>query len=152
MTYPVPVQSNNLVDKDGKPTEDMYRFMQAQKNAATQAAAVSATKAAKDQVWEQSFFIEYPENKDYRLVINSQEARTVTNVTTRSSAGTCTLTVKLNTTALGGSANSVSTSETSQAHSSSNVVQIGDDIVFTVSASSSIEGLSILISGTMTLA
>jgi hypothetical protein len=91
----------------------------------------------------------FPENGDQRIVINSQLALTITNVTTRSTTGTATLTVKINTTALGGTANSVSTSEQSQSHSSANVVAVGDDIVLTWASVSACENVSILISGTM---
>ena len=152
MVNPVPVQSNPLASATGTPTEDMYRWMQSVRASNTAVNSSLTTKAAKDQDWEQSFFVEYPEDKDYRLVLNAKSARTITGVTTRTTAGTCTLTVKINTTALGGSANSASTSEQSQSHASSNVVNAGDDIVLTVSSASSAEGLSVLISGTMTLA
>ena len=58
-------------------------------------------------------------------------------MTTKSASGTCTATWKINSTALGGTANSVSSSEQSQAHSSNNVFAAGDDIVLTVSSNSS---------------
>ena len=152
MTVTVPVQTNNLTDANGKPTEDMYRYMQSVKNTANALTTSNATKAAKAQTWEQSFFIEYPDAKDYRVVINSALARTIASVTTKSSAGTCTLTVKINASALGGTANSVSTSEQTQAHSSANALSVGDDIVLTFSSVSAVENVSVLLSGTMTLA
>lgn len=113
---------------------------------------LSTGKAAKTQTWEQSWLIEFPDNKDYRVVVNSALARKITGVTTRSSAGTCTLTVKINTTALGGTANSVSSTESTQSHSSANAVSVGDDIVFTVSANSSAENVSVTLTGTLDLA
>jgi hypothetical protein len=114
--------------------------------------ALGAGKAAKSQTWEQSWLIEFPDNKDYRVVVNSALARTITGVTTRSSSGTCTLTVKINTTALGGTANSVTSTESTQAHTSANAVAVGDDIVFTVSANSSAENVSVTLTGTFSLA
>jgi hypothetical protein len=114
--------------------------------------ALGAGKAAKSQVYEQSFLLKFPDNGDERVVINAALARTITSVTTRSSTGTCNLTVKINTTALGGTANSVSSTESTQAHSSANAVAVGDDIVFTVSANSSAENVSVTLTGTLSLA
>lgn len=108
-------------------------------------------KAAVSQSWEQSWLVEFPEDGDYRVVVDAAVARTITEVTTRSAAGTATLTVKINTTALGGTANSVSTSEQSRAHASANSVSVGDDIVLTFSSTSGAEKVSVKISGTMSL-
>jgi hypothetical protein len=119
-------------------------------------AAITAeisTKAVKSQLWEQSFLFEFPESGDYRVVVNAQLARTITGVTTRSAAGTATLTVKINSTALGGTANSVSTTEATQSHSSANALAVGDDIVFTfASATGDLEKVSVTLFGTLTLA
>jgi hypothetical protein len=143
------VEGTGLVAKDGTATGEMARWM---KKSARDAAALGAGKAAKSQTWEQSWLIEFPDNKDYRVVVNSALARTITGVTTRSSTGTCTLTVKINTTALGGTANSVTSTESTQAHTSANAVAVGDDIVFTVSANSSAENVSVTLTGTFSLA
>jgi len=143
------VEGTGLVDTKGKATGEMARWMKKQ---AREAASLSTGKAAKTQTWEQSWLIEFPDNKDYRVVVNSALARTITGVTTRSSTGTCTLTVKINTTALGGTANSVSTTESTRAHSSANAVAAGDDIVFTVSSNSSAENVSVTLTGTFDLA
>lgn len=99
--------------------------------------------------WMSPWYSLFPEDGDQRILINSQLALTITGVTTRSTTGTATLTVKINTTALGGTANSVSTSEQTQTHSSANTVAVGDDIVLTWSSVSSCENVSILIYGTM---
>lgn len=109
-------------------------------------------KATSSQKWEQSWLIQFPEDGDYRVVVDAEVARTITEVTTICTTGTATLTVKINTTALGGTANSVSTSEQAQSHSSSNSVAIGDDIVLTFSSTSSCENVSVKISGTLSLA
>ena len=97
-------------------------------------------------------FIEIPDNQDYRLVVNAPYAMTITSTTTRCVSGTCTATFKINTTALGGTANSVSTAEQEQAHASANAVAAGDDIVLTVSSNSSCEDMSFTIKFTRTLA
>lgn len=91
-------------------------------------------------------------NQDYRLVINIPYGCTINETTTRCTSGTATATFKINTTALGGTANSVSSSEQTQTHSSANVVATGDDIVLTISANASCLNLSFTIKFTRTLA
>jgi hypothetical protein len=120
-------------------------------DAAAQRTTLSA--AAASQTGEQiSGFIASPSNKDYRIVVDMKHGGTITEVTTRSASGTCTATWKINTTALGGTANSVSSTETTQSHSSSNVIAAGDDIVLTVSSNSSCADMSFTIKYTRTLA
>ena len=91
-------------------------------------------------------------DQDYRLVINIPYGCTINETTTRCTSGTATATFKINTTALGGTANSVSTSEQVQTHSSANTVATGDDIVLTISSNSSAVFLSFTIKITRTLA
>lgn len=98
-----------------------------------------------------SGFIASPSNKDYRIVVKAAHAGTITETTTRSASGTCTATFKINTTALGGTANSVSSTEQSQAHSSANAFAAGDDIVITISANSSCVDMSFTIKYTRVL-
>lgn len=88
---------------------------------------------------------------DYTLVLKAPHGGTVTETTTKSASGTCTATFKVNSTALGGTANSVSSSEQSQAHSSTNTFVAGDDIVLTVSANSSCSKLAFTIKYTRVL-
>ena len=91
-------------------------------------------------------------NQDYRLVVNIPYACTINETTTICTSGTATATFKINTTALGGTANSVSTSEQTRAHSSNNSAAVGDDIVLTISSNSSALFLSFTIKITRTLA
>lgn len=95
--------------------------------------------------------IETPANKDYRVVVKAPFAGTINETTTISASGTCTATFKVNTTALGGTANSVSNSEQSQTHSSSNTFVAGDDIVITVSSNSSCSMMSFSIKVTRSI-
>lgn len=88
---------------------------------------------------------------DYRIVIKLSHAITITETTTRCVSGTATATFKINTTALGGTANSVSSSEQSRAHASANAAVAGDDLVLTISSASSLEDLSIGIKYTRAL-
>lgn len=91
-------------------------------------------------------------NQDYKLVVKIPYACTINETTTICTSGTATATFKINTTALGGTANSVSTSEQSQTHTTSNSVAAGDDIVLTISSNSSCLFLSFTIKFTRTLA
>lgn len=84
-------------------------------------------------------------NQDYRLVVNLPYAATITQTTTICTSGTATATFKINTTALGGTANSVSSVEQSQTHASNNVAAAGDDIVLTISSNASCLFLSFTI-------
>ena len=90
-------------------------------------------------------------DKDYKIVVKAAHGGTITETTTISESGTATFTFKINTTALGGTANSVSSSEQSQSQSSSNVFAAGDDIVITASSNSSCLGASFTIKYTRTL-
>lgn len=97
-----------------------------------------------------SGFIQAPSNKTYRIVVKATHGGTITETTTISASGTCTATFKINTTALGGTANSVSSSEESQAHASANDFVAGDDIQITISANSSCADMSFTIKYTRT--
>jgi hypothetical protein len=99
--------------------------------------------------WMYSALSLFPENGNQTIVVNSYLALKILGVTTQSTTGTATLTVKINSTALGGTANSVSTSEQTQTHSTNNDVAVGDNIVLTWSSVTGAENVSILIYGTM---
>jgi hypothetical protein len=107
--------------------------------------------AAKTQTDFIGGFIEALDNQDYRLVVNAPYAGTITATTTRSGAGTATATFKINTTALGGSTNSISTTEQERTHASANAFVAGDDIVVTISSNSACTDVSFLIKFTRTL-
>jgi hypothetical protein len=120
-------------------------------NIATAMGNLSA--AARSQTAEFiSGYISVPANQDYRLIVKSPHAGTITETTTRCVSGTCTATFKVNTTALGGTANSVSSSAQSQAQSSTNTFAAGDDIVVTISSNSACIGMSFTIKYSRTLA
>lgn len=75
-------------------------------------------------------------DQDYVVVLKAERAMKILETTSKSRSGTCTATFKINTTALGGTANAVSTSEQSQAHTSANQMVAGDDLIITISANS----------------
>lgn len=119
-------------------------------NASAQRTTLSAAAAA--QTAEMiAGFITSPSNKSYTIVLKMAHAGTITETTTKSASGTCTATFKVNSTALGGTANSVSSSEQSQAHAATNTFVAGDDIVLTVSANSTCVDMSFSIKYTRTL-
>lgn len=133
--------------------EHFYRYLQAQEQAAANnKAALDASKATLSQTAVMTWLIEVADNKDYPVLINSPYAMTINSITTKSSTGTCTLTGKIGATALGGTANSVSTSEQEQAHTTSNAIAAGDDFTLTVSSNSGAENVSVTIRATITLA
>jgi hypothetical protein len=110
-------------------------------------------KAALTQTEYGCWTFQFPEDVTENLALNLAYAWTITKVTTKTRAGTATVTVKIGGVALGGTANSASTSEQEQEHSSSNVAAAGSDVQATLSSvSSDCEGLSIAIEGTRTLA
>lgn len=101
------------------------------------------------EMW--SFLVAAPANGDYRFIANIPYACTINSVTTRSASGTCTFTGKINTTALGGTANAVSTSEQEQAHVTANVMAAGDDFVGTVSANAACVNMTVTVKVTRKL-
>lgn len=115
--------------------------------------AADSGAASTTQTGEQiSGFIASPSDKSYTIALKMAHAGTITETTTISASGTCTATFKVNSTALGGTANSVSSAEQSQAHASTNTFSAGDDIVLTVSSNSSCADMSFTIKYTRTLA
>jgi hypothetical protein len=110
------------------------------------------TAASRSQTSQFSFFIPTVADGDVVVIPMQAFAGTVTQVTTDCTSGTCTLTGKVNTTNFGGTANSVSTTKTSQAHASANTWTTGDDLVFTASSNASCLGMRVTVTYTRTLA
>ena len=98
-----------------------------------------------------SGYIKSPAAQTYLLVVEIPHGGTITSVSTKSESGTCTATFKVNSTALGGTANSVSSAQNDQAQASSNTFVAGDDINVTISSVSSCVGMSFTIKYTRTL-
>ena len=113
--------------------------------------SLTATKAGLTQTTSGHWTIEAPEDKTYPVIQKAASAFTITETTTRCTTGTCTVTITINGTPLGGAANSASTTEQSQAHSSANEVAAGDTVAIVVSSNSGCEMLSVSIAGTVTL-
>lgn len=118
------------------------------------AASIRTTLAAATKVQTESGisgFIGTVANQDYKIVVKAPHGGTITETTTICSSGTATFTFKINTTALGGTVNSVSSAEQSQSHSSANVFAANDDIVITASANSSCVNASFTVKYTRSL-
>lgn len=104
------------------------------------------------QIFQLSGFIESPSDKTYRVIKKIPYACTVNSITTVCASGTCTLTGKIDSVSLGGTANSVSSAEQEQAHVSTNSVSAGNDIDVTISSNSSCADLAFTIKLTRTMA
>lgn len=142
-------QPNALIDAKGQPTQTGYRYW---KSLGDSVRTMVTGKASVSQSWEQSFFFQYPEDGSFRMVVNAEVARTITKVTTICTTGTGTLKVQIDGVDLGGSSNSVSTSEEIQTHSTSNSVGVGANIAVVWSSVSGCEKATITLAGTLTLA
>jgi len=81
--------------------------------------------------------IEVVRNKTYVIVQKATYSGRITEATTQCLSGTCTATFYINGVALGGTANSVSSSEQSQAHTSANEFVAGDTISMIVTSNAS---------------
>lgn len=150
---PIPTSTEPVVDQQTGHMRPAWRtFFEAFRKRFATAESDLAERPVASQTVFGSWLIETPEDKDYRLIVNGPYAVTWTDVTTIATAGTATATVKIGSTPLGGTANSVSTSEDAQEHESDNEMAAGDDLVLTISNSSGCEGLSITIAGKQELA
>jgi len=99
-------------------------------------------KAQREQIEVISGFIETVADKDYRISLSLPYSGEVLNTKTISESGTCTATFKIGSTALGGTANSVSSSLDSEDHSTDNEFDVGDSLVLTASSNSTCLGLA----------
>lgn len=131
-----------FTEPSGKLTADGFNALQQ----IADAAEATTTPTTTTDCW--AGLVEVVSDKSYTLVLNVSFAGTITETTTQSETGTATFTFKINSTALSGTANDVSTVEQSQAHTSAFVA--GDNIVLTASANSSCEGAAFTIKYTRT--
>mgnify|MGYP003393929769 CR=1 FL=1 len=101
-------------------------------------------------LWDAQATIATPDNLTYPRILYSPFAGTVTAVRAKCDSGTATVTGKLNAVALGGTANSVTSTTSSQAHSSSNTFTVGQPQTFTVSSNASCTNLQVQFHGVRT--
>lgn len=86
------------------------------------------------------FTVEDPDNIVYPIEISAPYGYTITRIDSQCRAGSCVATFKIGSTALGGGANSVSTTLQTKNHSSANVVATGNATSVTISSNSSCTG------------
>lgn len=123
------------------------------------AAAQRTTLSAASRTQTEMFSVVIPvvENKNIDLIIQSSYALTITKIKTVASSGTCTVTGKIATTYggsytnLGGTANSASSTLTSQTHSTNNSLTVDDSFRLTITSNSSCTDLTIQVEATRTL-
>lgn len=89
--------------------------------------------------------IQTPFNQDYRIIEKIPFGATLTSFTAKSSAGTLTATLKINSTAVTNGAINVTSSQASVSPSALNVLVSGDALVLTISATSGVANLSFTI-------
>lgn len=116
------------------------------------AAIWSVAGAAPLQTFGISFAIDTVANGDYTIVLRMPFAGTITETASQCTSGTATATFKVGTTALGGTANAVSSSLQTQAQASSNTFAANDLVKVTMSSNSSCVGAVFGIKYTRTLA
>lgn len=150
----LPEVSARWMTPEGKPTVEFYQWLkEVDRVLRLVVDFVDTPVIDPDYVLVEPFpaFIAFPSDKSYTLVLKASTGFTITETVTKCVSGTCTATFKINTTALGGTANSVSSSEQAQAHASANVVAVDDDVVVTISANADCRDLSLTINTTRTL-
>lgn len=138
----IPLASEALTEPDLKPAPSWYRIFKAWATAFNERSAT--LESIRTITFPAGYTFKFPENETVRLVINSSVAFDIESVSTRTEAGTATVTISINGTPLGGTANSASTSEQTQAHTTANAVAVGDDVEVTfASTSADCENLNI---------
>jgi hypothetical protein len=99
-----------------------------------------------------SVFVPKVVDGDIVLVQKAGYAMTITSSTTDASSGTCSVRLKIDGSNVGSTANSVSTTETEQTHSTGNSVAVGQTVVATVSSNSSCLNMALQVNFTRNLA
>lgn len=95
------------------------------------------------RTWIKLLTVEAVEDGDYVALRSVPEGFDIVNIKSECESGSCTATTKINTTALGGTANSVSSTADTQAHASANTTAADDDIIVTVSSNSSCTNMTL---------
>lgn len=129
-------------DANGGISTQLYGWLQSLGSFANkQATSLAATQAQQEAI---DFTIESPDNQDYLFEIDAPYGYTITQVDSKCRSGSCTATTKIGVTALGGGANSVSTSLQSKTHTSNNTIAAAGTSVVTISSNSSCAGLRLV--------
>lgn len=135
MADPLPIpQPSGLNDAKGQTTPHGYKYFQSLDQSARAASAALAALAARTDA--DTFALKAPANGDENVLINAPFGFTISSITSKCVSGSCTATFKIGGVALGGGANSVSTTEQTKTHTSANVVAVSDDLTCTISSAS----------------
>lgn len=163
MKITVPTGSQSVIGKDGTVNPAWYTLFQKLANASNTLNdavgitrnSVSATESSipdATQLHGEHVTIDYADDRAYPIVQFSECAWTILAVVAKCSTGSCTVTVDIDGTPLGGGANSVSTTEGNVGHSTANAVLVGSTITVTISSNSSAELVAVSIVGERELA
>lgn len=137
-----PPMPSGLMDAKGQPTQTGYKYF---KSLGESARGQNSRLTAIEERYEIfGFTYEYPSAKDI-VIRNIPYAFTVVSVTTKTSAGSCTVTPKINTTGITSTNGSATTSETERVATAANVGAAGDDLRFTISALSGVQDLDVTV-------
>jgi len=138
-----PPPPRSLTTDDGKISDRFYQWLRTVKDnvsgALTGVAAVQAQQEALD------YTDKYPANGDSDLEIDAPYGYQITKVDAKCASGSCTVTIKIGGTALGGGSNSVTSTLSSVSHTSNNEIAAGGTSTVTVSSNSSCQGLRLTI-------
>jgi len=154
MTINPPDPSSRVVDQAQRidPVWDRFLRNMWRRVAAldTRADETDTSKADATQTWVWSTLIQTAADVTYDFP-NVCPNGTIEDVTTYCRSGTCTVTVNIDDTALGGSANSASTTIDRTYHGTRNAMTDESDLSVTITSNASALDLTVVIRGTQTL-
>lgn len=134
---PLPDAAAVFILPDGRPSPDFFRWLRDADRAVKATIDFIDTPVPAPQFQQPDqypYAIAFPSDRDYVIIQNNDVDRTIYETVTDADNGTCTVTFKINSTALGGSAHSASSTEEVISRTSDNVLGVGDDLIATVSA------------------
>lgn len=143
---PLPEATAQFALPDGRPVAVWYRWFWDVANMIPKIIAIIDNPPPEPEyelVEDWPVIIPYAENGSMKLILDAAAGREILETTSQCVSGSCTLRFKINSTNLGGSTNSASTSEQTQTHSSANVMVAGDNLVMEISSNSNCEGLEV---------
>lgn len=136
------------VPTDPNMTPEIRRFLESLNSQLDTAESNAAGLTQDDFI---SGGIKVPANQDYRIIEKAPFGMTLSEFTGKTSAGTLTATLKINTTAVTGGALSVTGTQSSGTLTAANAVTANDVVVITVSAVSSATDFSWVVKYSRTL-
>lgn len=151
-TLPSLTAATALVDADLLLTRKNGDTADKKITAANARAYMSANSAAKAQTASFSGLIPTPVNGTYVLILEASFAGTIKRTVTECTSGTASARFRVNSTDVGTTANSVSTTKQSQTHTTANSFLAGDKIAIVISSASSCQNLAFTVEFDLNLA